>query len=205
VRVIAGRARGTPLQAPPGRRTRPTADRLKAAIFSMLEAEAFKRGVAPPPDAPAGTLLVGVAWPRVLDLYAGSGALGIEALSRGAQWADFVEADPAARRALEANLRRTRLADRARVHALTAAAAISTWQEPYDLILLDPPYADPTIPAILEALGRSALLKPSSVIVLEHARQFVPPERAGRLVRQRTRYHGGSGVTVYTVAPAEAA
>jgi 16S rRNA (guanine966-N2)-methyltransferase len=176
---------------------RPTADKLKGAIFSMLEAEAYKREVLVPPEAPEGSLLSGVAWPLVLDLYAGSGALGIEALSRGARWVDFVETDAAARRALQANLERTHLAEHAAIHALPARVAVSTWTRTYDLILLDPPYSDADLAALLEDLGRSALLGPSSVVVLEHSRERELPSETGRLVLSRTRYHGGSGVTLY--------
>jgi 16S rRNA (guanine966-N2)-methyltransferase len=200
MRVIAGSARGAPLRAPPNGEVRPTADKLKGAIFSMLEAEAYKREVLLPPDAPEGAMLSGAAWPRVLDLYAGSGALGIEALSRGARSADFVESDAAARKALQANLERARLADRATVHGVTAQAAVSTWREAYDLIVLDPPYADPAVPDLLEALGRSALVGPTTVVVLEHARAMVPPATAGRLTLHKTRYHGGSGVSLYFAA-----
>ncbi|HWP29069.1 MAG TPA: RsmD family RNA methyltransferase [Chloroflexota bacterium] len=197
MRVIAGSARGTLLRAPKDAAIRPTADKLKGAIFSMLEAEAFKRGVMLPPEAPPGALLVGAAWPVVLDLYAGSGALGIEALSRGARWADFVEPDPAARQAIEYNLQRTRLADRAAIHAITAEQAVSTWSRTYDLILLDPPYDDPSALRVFEALGRSPLVGPSTVVVYEHARGTVLPSEVGRLRLAKTRYHGGSGVSLY--------
>ena len=197
MRVIAGSARGAPLRAPPHGEVRPTADKLKGAIFSMLEAEAYKREVLMPPDAPEAAMLSGVAWPRVLDLYAGSGALGIEALSRGARWGDFVEPDAAARKVLQANLERARLAGRAAVHGLAAQTAVSTWREAYDLIVLDPPYADAAVPDLLEALGRSALVGPAAVVVLEHARATAPPAIAGRLALHKTRYHGGSGVSLY--------
>src|SRR5262249_26810931 len=160
---------------------------LKGAIFSMLEAEAFKRDVLMPPDAAEGAMLQAAAWPVVLDLYAGSGALGIEALSRGAGWADFVEPGAAARRALDANLARTRLTELAAIHATSASQAVSTWSRTYDLILLDPPYADPTVFRLLDALGRSALVGPTSVLVLEHARGTVPPPNSGRLVLEKTR------------------
>jgi 16S rRNA (guanine966-N2)-methyltransferase len=201
MRVIAGSARGAPLRVAPDTDVRPTADKLKGAIFSMLEAEAYKREVLPPPDAPEGAMLAGIAWPVVLDLYAGSGALGIEALSRGARWADFVEHDAAARQALRANLERTRLAERAGIHGMKAQNAVSTWTRPYDLIVLDPPYADPTVPALLEALGRSVLVAPGGIVVLEHARAFAPPAAIGRLTLYKTRLHGASGITLYVPSP----
>jgi 16S rRNA (guanine966-N2)-methyltransferase len=200
VRVIAGRARGVALAAPPGDAVRPTADKLKGAIFSMLEAEAYKRNVVPAADAPEGTLLSGAAWPQVLDLYAGTGALAIEALSRGARWADLVEHDAAARKAIATNLARTRLAEYAAVHARSVPAFVSTATRTYDLILLDPPYADSTLPTVLEALGRATLVGPHGLVVYEHARDAVPPPTLGRLPLQKTRYHGGSGVSLYYTA-----
>src|SRR5207237_7048555 len=111
MRVISGTARGRHLRA--AAETRPTADLIKGSIFSMLEALAYKRGFEPDED---GVFAAALAWPRVLDLFAGSGGLGIEALSRGCTFADFVEQDRAAARVLEANLRTTGLMDRATVH-----------------------------------------------------------------------------------------
>src|SRR5207248_6784794 len=99
--------------------------------------------------------------------------------------------------AITTNLARTRLADYAAVHAQSAQAAVSTATRTYDLILLDPPYADPTLPAVLEALGRSILVGPHSLVVYEHARDAVPPPTLGRVSLQKTRYHGGSGVSLY--------
>ncbi len=102
MRVIAGSARGRPLRAPSGEGTRPTADKIKGVIFSMLDAEAMRRGFEPEPDDEErdGRFAMGVAWPRVLELYAGSGGLSIEALSRGCERADLVESNAAARRTI---------------------------------------------------------------------------------------------------------
>src|ERR1700724_4122151 len=99
MRVISGFAAGRTLSADqqPG----PHADLIKGAIFSMLEALAYKRGFEPDDE---GNLAAGLAWPRVLDLFAGSGGLGIEALSRGAQSAEFIEQDRAAARTIQSNL-----------------------------------------------------------------------------------------------------
>src|SRR5437016_13996319 len=129
-------ARGRPLRAAP--ETRPTADLIKGAIFSMLEALAYKRGFEPDED---GNLAAGLAWPRVLDLFAGSGGLGIEALSRGAESADFVEQDRDAARIIASNLRTTDLEERARVHQTPVDVALRRVRGPVDLVFLDPPYA----------------------------------------------------------------
>src|SRR5437899_1457742 len=137
MRVISGRARGHHLRA--ASQTRPTADLIKGAIFSMLEALAYKRGFEPDED---GNLAAALAWPRALDLFAGSGGLGIEALSRGAQSAEFVEQERDAARIIQTNLRSTGLDDRARVHQASIAAALRIVRGPIDLVFLDPPYAD---------------------------------------------------------------
>src|ERR1700737_3806621 len=109
MRVISGTARRRSLRA--AATTRPTADLIKGAIFSMLEALAYKRGFEPDED---GNLAAALAWPRALDLFAGSGGLGIEALSRGAQFAEFVEQDRDAARIIQSNLRTTGLDEAAK-------------------------------------------------------------------------------------------
>lgn len=205
MRVIAGTARGRPLRAPSGEGTRPTGDKIKGVIFSMLDAEAMRRGFEPEPDDDErdGRFAVGVAWPRVLELYAGSGALSIEALSRGCERADLVESNAAARRTIEANLARTGLADRARVHGLRSEQAVSTLRGPYDLILLDPPYASSEIPELVHRLVEGTLLSPTGVVVWEHASDSAPPpiipagdgSRALRLIR--TNSHGAAAVSLY--------
>ena len=208
MRVIAGIARGRPLRAPAGAPTRPTADKIKGAIFSMLDAEALRRGFEPVPDDEEhdGRFAAAVAWPRVLELYAGSGALGIEALSRGAVHADLVESSADARRAIVANLERTGLAERASVHALSSEAAVSTFRGPYDLILLDPPYDAEGVRLVLERLAGGGLLDRSGVVVWEHSRSTEPPEQieapdgGGKLQRLRTRQHGAASVSLYAAA-----
>lgn len=192
MRVIAGTAKGRHLVAPRGLAVRPTTDKVKEAIFSMLTSEAYRRGAE-------GEL----AFRRVLDLYAGTGALGIEALSRGAGRADFVEPNPRARTAIGTNLERTGFADRAAVHATRAEAALSTLQHPYDLILLDPPYQDPRGLTLLEAIGHWTMLAEDALLVLEHARAIPAPEHAGRLRLIRTRYHGATAISLFHGAPGE--
>jgi 16S rRNA (guanine966-N2)-methyltransferase len=208
MRVIAGVARGRPLRAPTSARVRPTGDKIKGVIFSMLEAEAYRRGFEPVEagEEHDGRFAVAVAWPHVLELYAGSGALAIEALSRGAAGADLVETDPAARRAIEENLIRTGLADRAAVHAMTSTAAVSTLRGPYDLILLDPPYDEPGMPTLLRRLAESAVVSPAAVLIWEHRRAVVAPDLIGDdksssgWRRIRTNPHGSAAVSLYARA-----
>jgi 16S rRNA (guanine966-N2)-methyltransferase len=205
MRVIAGMARGRPLRAPTDPTTRPTSDKIKAVIFSMLEAEALKRGFEPEEgdEEKDGRFAAAVAWPRVLELYAGSGALAIEALSRGARHADLVEASRDARQAITANLQRTGLAERAAVHGLTSERAVSTFRGPYDLILLDPPYDADGVLTVIDQLGTGHLLERSGIVVWEHRRSVTPPEHvagadgAPRLQLMRTRSHGTASVTLY--------
>lgn len=172
-----------PLVAPKGDATRPTSDLLKGAIFSAL-GERAGRG-------------------RVLDLFAGSGGLGIEALSRGAEVCDFVDTSRAACRAIEANLVKTKLAGRARIHCAPAQRWLAQAQRAageaaaYDLILADPPYALAGQDELLQELGESALVGDQTVLVLEHAARRSPLPALGRLRAVKTRTHGDSAFTIY--------
>jgi 16S rRNA (guanine966-N2)-methyltransferase len=193
VRVISGTARGRHLRA--AAETRPTADLIKGAIFSILEALAYKRGFEPDED---GDFAAALAWPRVLDLYAGSGALGIEALSRGAQSAEFVEQDREAARILVSNLRTTGLDDRAHVHERPVAVALRSVKPPVDLVFADPPYADvAAVATTVDALGAPGLLGDSSVVVLEQPAEAEPPDAIGALTVASTRRHGRTRITLY--------
>lgn len=171
MRVVAGTARGRRLTAPAGVGVRPTADRVREAVFNALVSLGAVEGAA------------------VLDLFAGSGALGIEALSRGAARAVFVERDPAARRAIEANLATTGFAGRARVVASSAEAFLRGADERFDLALLDPPYAFDAWPALLDALAPVL----DGLAVLESDRRVVLP--VGWRVEREKRY-GGTLVTI---------
>jgi 16S rRNA (guanine(966)-N(2))-methyltransferase RsmD len=196
VRVIAGTARGRPLRA--SATIRPTADRIKGSIFSILEALAYKRGFEPDEE---GVLAAALAWPRVLDLFAGSGALGIEALSRGAQHASFVEHDREAARTIEANLRATGLDDRGHVHLGPLHLGLGRVRGPFDLVFADPPYSDAgAVSETVERLGKSDLLLPSSVLILEQPAANEPPPAVGPLPLSSTRRHGRTRITVYSTA-----
>ena len=171
MRVVAGSARGRRLTAPPGSDTRPTTDRVREAVFNALGS------------------LGSVDGATVADLFAGSGALGIEALSRGAASAHFVESDRRAAEVVEANLDALSLADRAVVLRRPVAAAIAELPEALDLVLADPPYAfddwDDLLGAVLPRLAEDA------VVVIETDRSLTLP--AGwEKVRERT--YGGTVV-----------
>ena len=157
-RVIAGTAGGRTLRTPPGSGTRPTSDRVREALFSALEARDVVRGA------------------RVLDLYAGSGALGLEALSRGATSAVFVENDSRTTAIIERNIAALGLAG-ARVRRGAVATVLAAGADtPADLILADPPYDLPAadVDAVLASLDRNGWVAPGSVVVIE--RSVTSPE-----------------------------
>ena len=178
MRIIAGTARGRTLAGPRGAATRPTSDKVRGAIFSMLEAR-------------------GATFSRVLDLYAGTGALGIEALSRGAEFAEFVERDRAACAVIAENLRRTGLSESARVHCAALPAALARVRGPFGLIFCDPPYGDLAVDEMLARLRPGHELGVDSTIVYEHSRRTMPPDRCAGLPRQVTRRHGDTSVSLY--------
>lgn len=177
MRVIAGRARGTPLVAPPGSATRPTSDLLRGVIFNMLAA--------------AGP------FERVADLYAGSGALGIEALSRGTELATFVEQNARACRVIQRNLAATKFADSAQVICATLPGAIDRLTGVYDLILLDPPYEGGELPDALGRLAVSGHLAPGAIVVAEHRATTALPDAVGPLAVWKRRRQGDAAVTFY--------
>jgi 16S rRNA (guanine966-N2)-methyltransferase len=181
-RVIAGSARGTRLAAP-GPGTRPMGDRVKEALFAILEPEL--RGS------------------RVLDLFAGSGAGGIEAMSRGAAFAIFVERDPGAARIIAENLRRVHVEARAfvvRADAIAYLTGRAGSDGPFDIVLIDPPYAEPQlIDAALASLvaGMATLLSTRAWVVAKHFWRTPPPPVSGLLASVRTRRFGETALTFY--------
>jgi len=177
LRVAAGTARGVPLAEPRGLRLRPTSGLVREAIFNIVGAA--------------------VEEARVLDLFAGTGALGIEALSRGASHATFVEADAGGCQAILQNLARTGFDTRGQVIRGRLPAALRTLSGPFDLIFLDPPYAEgATGEAVLAALGR--LLGADGEVVYEHGSRYNPPERLAGLTRTGRRTYGDTAIALYS-------
>jgi len=166
VRIVAGRLRGRRLEAPPGATTRPTADRVREALFSMLASR-------------IGTF-EGL---RVADLFAGSGALGLEALSRGAACATFVESDPAAAAAVRANAAALGLGESVRVLAGSALSLPAA--EPFDLVFADPPYASGSGSAAVAAVERAGWLAPGGWLSVETGRGERVEPRAYRIEAER--------------------
>jgi 16S rRNA (guanine966-N2)-methyltransferase len=175
MRIIAGERKGHAIFAPKGLETRPTSDRVRENVFNI---------VAP-----------WVEGARVLDLYAGSGAMGLEALSRGAAAAVFLEAEPQAIRAIERNLEKLRLtgARVVRLDAITGLAQEAASGRKYDLVLADPPYSMTDYDALARYLP--LVLSEDGLVVLESAAK-TEPELAGLAVRS-TRKYGSTRVTVF--------
>jgi 16S rRNA (guanine(966)-N(2))-methyltransferase RsmD len=141
---------------------------------------------------------LGADYARVLDLYAGTGALGIEALSRGQGTADFIETDNAALRAIDENLEITGMSERGRVHRLSAhRAAEADLAGPYTLVLADPPYYDEDAFAAVRQIAGTALVSEETVIAVEHHRKQVAPEALKAFPLYRSRRHGDSVVSIY--------
>jgi 16S rRNA (guanine966-N2)-methyltransferase len=151
MRIIAGAWRGRPLVAPPGQSTRPTADRVRETLFSMLASR-----------------LGSFEGLRIADLFAGSGALGFEALSRGAASATFVENDQAAAGAIRANAEKLDATDRVRI--VNGSALFLPKSDPFDLVFADPPYAPGSGSAAIEAVTRAGWIAPDGWICIEAAR-----------------------------------
>jgi 16S rRNA (guanine966-N2)-methyltransferase len=174
VRIIAGALKGRRLEGPAGPGLRPTSDKLRETLFNVL---------------------AGVDGARVLDAFAGTGALGLEAISRGARHATFVERDPRALRVLETNIRHCSVETSCAIIRGDFSRAASLEPGAFDLVFLDPPYEDGDLEA---AVRRAApLVAPGGRAVLEHSRRRSSPERAGALQRTRVLVAGSSALSFY--------
>jgi 16S rRNA (guanine966-N2)-methyltransferase len=186
VRVIAGSAKGRRLTTMPTLALRPTADRVREALFNIL-----------------GAHIDGAA---VLDLFAGSGAVGLEALSRGARLAMFVEVHEPACRLIEKNLRLCGLHEHAVVRcrdALNVLATLKVQGQTFDVIFLDPPYRASLVEDALRQLGDGRLLSEDGQVIAEHFFKRVLPERYGRLRRVRVARFGDVALSFYRVEDQE--
>jgi len=180
MRVIAGQAKGRPLKAVPGDATRPTTDKVKEALFSMI-----------------GPFFDGE---RVLDLFAGTGGLGIEALSRGAGNAVFIDANARSIEVVRRNLDAVGMSGLAEVYRNDAVRAIKTLARKgaaFNLIFLDPPYAMETGDKLLELLAEQGLAADGAVAVLEHASSRSYPERFHRYERIKHAVYGEAALSIY--------
>ena len=178
MRVIAGAFKGRNLKSPPSMQVRPTSDRLRETLFNVIAAHV--------PDA------------RFLDLCAGSGAVGIEALSRGAAHATFVDRSRRSCQLIESNLELCRVPEVQRdIYCAEAAEFLKQNQEnPWDIIFLDPPYKENYL-RILEILGSSKLLTNDGLLIVEHHHKTALPDTIGHLTRTRILKQGDSALSFY--------
>ncbi len=179
MRVIAGEAKGHQLKVPRGTPTRPATDLVRGAIFSILENMTDD-------------------WERVLDLFSGSGALGIEALSRGAGWVDFVERERRCCAIIKQNLEKTKLVAQAHIYCCSVTKAISFLDKEYSIILMDPPYSDSSIGNTITQLASSKLPGANSVVVVTHSPRLTLSPAYQSLQLFKEYHHGDSCIAVYT-------
>ena len=182
MRITGGAARGRALRAPRGSKVRPTADKVRAAVFNILASR---------------TDVAGSCW---LDLFAGTGALGLDALSRGAAHVTFIDDSRESCRFVRDNLERSGFADRAEVRKLPLPGGLRRLElrnQRFDGAFVDPPYRYGLAQRTLEALGEGGLLAPGAWVVVEHGAGEPLAERYGALRLENSRHYGSTGVSLY--------
>ena len=177
MRVITGKARGVTLKTPEGMQTRPTTDRVKEALFSIIQFE--------------------IPGARVLDLFGGTGQLGIEALSRGAKSAVFVDATENACKLIRENLKRTKLEQDAKVIRSDYLDYLKRCRETYNIIFLDPPYAEVFLENALKQIVEIDILQSGGIIVAERPLGKDLPWDFEGYVRSRDYKYGNTLLTIY--------
>ncbi|MEC0269432.1 16S rRNA (guanine(966)-N(2))-methyltransferase RsmD [Paenibacillus anseongense] len=180
MRVISGTAKGRSLKAVPGISTRPTTDKVKEAIFSMI-GPYFDGG-------------------QVLDLFAGTGGLGIEALSRGMDKAVFIDIEKKSIDTIQHNLQVAGLKDQAEIYRTDAARALKALakrEQQFQLVFLDPPYKMKVIVDLINAMETQAIVEASTTIVVEHDAKDVLDDVIGGFKQQRRADYGDTAVTIY--------
>ena len=179
LKIIAGEYRGRILKTPEGKQVRPSSGLLRGVIFNVL-----------------GDLVSGK---NVLDIYAGGGSLGIEALSRGAAMATMVEADRATAGLIRQNLEMLKVQDKARVVIQDALDFVSSSGGKYDIVLADPPYQANVSSQILDTVSKHGLLAPGGILVIQHHRAEKIDGQTQGLSLWKCKKHGKSSVEFYTV------
>lgn len=183
MRVVSGSARGVSLISLEGLETRPTTDRVKESMFNVLQFELYGK--------------------RILDLFAGSGALGIEALSRGAAEATFVDQSKKALDVVQKNLKQTRLEGQAVLVCEGFERFLKRTDNPFDIVFLDPPYASDFAAKAVGLLLERGLLSDRAVVVLEHDREQADTDRLLAAFTKKTYRYGKTFVTFYRNEGAE--
>jgi len=183
VRIVAGTHRGRPLLGPRGPGLRPTADRVRESLFNLL-GQFFEGG-------------------EVLDLYAGTGALAFEALSRGMTRAVLVDPGAESARLVGGNARALAMEDRIELLRMPVGRAVlrlAAEGRRFALVLADPPYAEQAAAEVARAVGEGGLLADGGILVVEHGRREVPPDTVGGLQRTDSRRFGDTMVSLYRTA-----
>jgi 16S rRNA (guanine966-N2)-methyltransferase len=178
MRITGGSARGRIIKTLPGLAVRPTTDRVREAIFSMLGS-------------------ISGDWDRGLDLFAGSGALGIEALSREAGWIDFVDQNNKSCKIIKENLEKTGFSAKAHVYCCTVAKALGFLEERYGLIFLDPPYADSSLGLLLTGIAGSRLISDDSTVLVSHASRSPLDNQYSSLSKIKEKRYGDTCISIY--------
>lgn len=178
MRIIAGKVKGRHLKFPKGTKTRPVTDLVRGAIFSILEN-------------------MDNDWSQVLDLFSGSGALGIEALSRNAGWVDFVENERKCCDIIKENLEITGFSSQARVYCCSVNKALSFLDKEYNIILMDPPYSDTTTGDIITRLATSGLVGAATTLVVTHSSRSPLCQNYAALNLVKVHRHGDTCISIF--------
>jgi 16S rRNA (guanine966-N2)-methyltransferase len=178
MRITGGTAKGQQLKVPTKGRVRPTTDRVREAVFSIL-------------------LPIAAEWSQILDLYAGTGALGIEALSRDAEWADFVDNQPNCCAIISQNLDRVGLKQKAHVYCCSVTKALAFLDKRYDIIFMDPPYSDPSINPVIMQLSNSKLIDDQTLLVVSHASRSPLQDSYDGLALIKQKRYGDTTISIY--------
>jgi 16S rRNA (guanine966-N2)-methyltransferase len=178
MRITGGTVKGQHLKVPKNRLVRPTTDRVREAIFSTLKS------------------LTG-HWSRWLDLYAGSGALGIEALSRNAEWVDFVDQQHQCCAIIKQNLEKVGFSQKAHVYCCSVAKALTFLDNKYDIIFIDPPYSDSSINGLITQVAHSSIMDNKTLIVVSHATRLPLHHSYNGLSLVKEKRYGDTCISIY--------
>ncbi len=178
MRITGGSAKGQIIKALPGLLVRPTTDKVREAIFSMLGSLASN-------------------WDRGLDLFAGSGALGLEALSREVKWIDFVDQNNRCCQLINQNLKKTGFLDQSHVYCCPVMKALGFLDGKYDMIFLDPPYADTSLGSVITGIAQSNLISEDSIILASHGARSALNDHYESLVKIKEKRYGDTCISIY--------
>lgn len=178
MRIIAGTAKGRTVRVPQCAATRPSTDKVRSAIFSILESMQ--------PD-----------WSQALDLFAGTGAIGLEALSRGFDRADFVDQDRRCCATIKQNVDDLGFSNQAHVYCGKVSRVVMSLSSKYGVVFLDPPYADDTLPEIVQLVASSGVVLQDGVVVVLHSARRTLDERYAPLQRVKERRYGDTVISLY--------